>query len=83
MAEAVEAAQPVERVRVLVDYWNLQLGASEKLRAGRAPSMSSRKSGSPSGAAQRGRPSSRSCPRKQISCAMIIGRPCRVSDAGR
>jgi len=31
VTEAVEAAHPVERVRVLVDYWNLQLGAGEKL----------------------------------------------------
>ena len=32
MADAVEVSRPVERVRVFVDYWNLQLGAREKLK---------------------------------------------------
>ena len=31
MTDTAEFLQPVERVRVFVDYWNLQLGASEKL----------------------------------------------------
>lgn len=31
MSDAVEVVQHVERVRVFVDYWNLQLGAREKL----------------------------------------------------
>ena len=32
MGDSVEYVQPVERVRVFVDYWNLQLGARDKLK---------------------------------------------------
>lgn len=32
MAESADVVQSIERVRVFVDYWNLQLGARERLK---------------------------------------------------
>lgn len=31
VGDSAEVVQPVERVRVFVDYWNLQLSANERL----------------------------------------------------